>query len=73
MKEHIIETVEVSRRDGVDKLANVYLKLGWVIIDTWVVGYGGNPEHERMETFHVLLGWIDKSSKPVHPPKSKGF
>lgn len=71
MKEHIIETVEVSRRDGVDKGINEYLELGWVIIETWVVGYG--DPRERIETAHVLLGWIDRSRSPVHPPKKRNF
>lgn len=68
MKHLVTETVEVSRRDGIDKHINTYLNLGWVIIDSWIVGYGDG--RERIETAHVLLGWIDRVTKPVHPPES---
>jgi hypothetical protein len=67
MKQLVIETAEVSDRGGVDKAVNPYLKLGWVIVETWVVG-DGDPR-ERNETFHALLGWIDRSRSPVHPQK----
>jgi mannose/cellobiose epimerase-like protein (N-acyl-D-glucosamine 2-epimerase family) len=70
MKEHVIETIEVSSRNGVDKNINEYLKLGWILIADWVVDYG-EPGH-RIETAHFLLGWIDRSCRPVHPSKKKG-
>ena len=61
----VIETVEVSSRDGVHKKINEYLSLGWIVLETWVVGYG-DPK-ERMETLHALLGLIYRTADPKHP------
>ena len=71
MKNLVRETVEVSRRDGVDKALNEYLSRGWVIVESWIVGYG--DPNERIETAHFLLGWIDRNSEPNHPPKDDSY
>ena len=75
MKEHVIETVEVTSRNPpedytrLDAKLNPYLKLGWVIIADWRTDYG-SPEH-RNETAHILLGWIDRSRLPIFPSKEE--
>ena len=66
VKSSIVKTKEISRRSGVDDEINKYLDLGWIIVDTWIVGYG--DPRERIETFHAILGWIHKSIEPAYPP-----
>lgn len=67
MKKHVVETVEVASREGVDAVINPYLKNGWILIADWIVDYG-EPGH-RLETAHFLLGWVDHTRPAVHPMK----
>lgn len=66
MKDLVRVTVEVSGSRNVSDELNKYLSQGWVIVESWAVGYGDN--NERSEKIHFLLGWIDKDSTPVYPP-----
>lgn len=69
MKETVVELKEINGPYGMEEAANAYLKLGWKIIETWVSG-AGFP-NERRETVNLLLGWVDNSTAPVHPPEPK--
>lgn len=66
MKESVVELKEIKGPYGMEQQANDYLKLGWKLIETWVCG-AGYP-HERQEKVHLLLGWVDNSQSPIHPP-----
>ena len=68
MRHLVTETVEIARWHSTDRVLNQYLSLGWIIVESWVVGDGGP---DRLEKAHFLVGWIDRATKPVHPPKEK--
>jgi hypothetical protein len=67
MKEHVIETKEVfsSSQHGAHHHINEYLKLGWVIVDTWIQDIGERGVKDGR--LHALMGWIDRSRPAVHP------
>ena len=58
-------TSSCSSNSSIDNTLNTYLKLGWRIIDQWIVGHG--DPRERFETLHVLLGWFDSETQAPYP------
>ncbi len=68
MNEFVIETVKVSGDDGLDEQIDEYLKLGWVIVKAWIVGFVVENGHET-QIPSVLLGWINRCTRVAHPAK----
>jgi hypothetical protein len=64
----VVETKQIPSVDrfplrDIDADINEYLKLGWRIIDRWVLG---NRSVESQQLY-VLLGWTDAETEAPHP------
>ena len=53
------------RDSNIDNDINIYLKIGWRIIDRWVVGCSNS--HDRLEIIYILLGWYEADENAPHP------
>ncbi len=70
MKCLITHTKELSSPSKLDEQVNEYLKLGWIIVESWVMDNGmGNDTG----TPHALLGWIDRVSPPRYPERGAEY
>lgn len=49
------------------KIANEYLKLGWVLFSTYTTCYNTMEPLIVEQTMHYCLGWSNTSKEPVHP------
>ena len=62
-----VAVVSHSNMGGIEEV-NDFLKLGWVLIQTYCTSVGDPGERDEEPQF--VLAWQDKSREPIYPPYS---